>query len=166
MQKSSTRKKNENIDLFVGLDVFTKNRLMSPPPTKGAPQKSATTARSVVIWLRSTKVMRKLQSTGRTLHVVYEAGPCGYAIYRHLSAKQIDCTVIGDLSRAREDAKRCCRGRNGQATSGMNPEAGIAGRCAKAPRVSHGSARSATYGTGRIFVSVMSHDFSSRDARA
>ena len=40
------------------------------------------------------KVIRKLQSTGRTLHVVYEAGPCGYAIYRHLSAKQIDCTVI------------------------------------------------------------------------
>jgi len=40
------------------------------------------------------QVIRKLQSTGRTLHVVYEAGPCGYAIYRHLSAKQIDCTVI------------------------------------------------------------------------
>ncbi len=40
------------------------------------------------------QVIRKLQSTGRTLRVVYEAGPCGYAIYRHLTAKQIDCTVI------------------------------------------------------------------------
>ena len=40
------------------------------------------------------KVIRKLQSTARTLRVVYEAGPCGYAIYRHLSAKKIDCTVI------------------------------------------------------------------------
>ncbi len=39
------------------------------------------------------KVIHKLQSTGRTLHVVYEAGPCGYAIYRHLTAKQIDCAV-------------------------------------------------------------------------
>ncbi len=40
------------------------------------------------------KVIRKLQSTGRTLRVVYEAGPCGYAIYRHLTARQIECTVI------------------------------------------------------------------------
>jgi transposase len=40
------------------------------------------------------KVIRQLHSTGRTLHVVYEAGPCGYAIYRHLTAKQIECTVI------------------------------------------------------------------------
>jgi len=40
------------------------------------------------------KVVRQLQSTGRTLHVVYEAGPCGYAIYRHLTTKQIDCQVI------------------------------------------------------------------------
>jgi transposase len=28
------------------------------------------------------------------LRVVYEAGPCGYAIYRDLTARQIDCTVI------------------------------------------------------------------------
>jgi hypothetical protein len=28
------------------------------------------------------KVVRKLQSTGPTLRFVYEAGPCGYDIYR------------------------------------------------------------------------------------
>jgi transposase len=33
------------------------------------------------------KVVRKLVSKGNRLHFVYEAGPCGYQIYRHLTAK-------------------------------------------------------------------------------
>jgi len=40
------------------------------------------------------KVIRRLQSRGATLHVVYEAGPCGYEIYRHLSKRAIDCMVV------------------------------------------------------------------------
>ncbi len=40
------------------------------------------------------KVVRKLVSTGRKLHFVYEAGPCGYQIYRHLTAQGLDCTVV------------------------------------------------------------------------
>ncbi len=31
------------------------------------------------------KVIRKLVSTGAELHFVYEAGPCGFALYRHLT---------------------------------------------------------------------------------
>ncbi len=30
------------------------------------------------------KVIRRLRSRHATLRVVYEAGPCGYEIYRHL----------------------------------------------------------------------------------
>ena len=37
------------------------------------------------------KVVRKLVSKGGRLHFVYEAGPCGYGIYRHLIAKGYDC---------------------------------------------------------------------------
>jgi hypothetical protein len=33
------------------------------------------------------KVVRKLVSKGNHLQFVYEAGPCGYQIYRHLTAK-------------------------------------------------------------------------------
>lgn len=33
--------------------------------------------------------LRKLQSTGTELHVVYEAGPCGFVLFRHLAAKGI-----------------------------------------------------------------------------
>lgn len=40
------------------------------------------------------KVMRKLISQNGELHCVYEAGPCGYPIYRHLTSKGIDCAVV------------------------------------------------------------------------
>jgi len=40
------------------------------------------------------KVVRKLVSKGDRLHFVYEAGPCGYQIYRHLTAQGFDCSVV------------------------------------------------------------------------
>jgi transposase len=39
------------------------------------------------------KFCRKMVSTSRQLHFVYEAGPCGYGIYRHLTQKGFDCIV-------------------------------------------------------------------------
>ncbi len=40
------------------------------------------------------KVTRKMVSKNADLHFVYEAGPCGYQIYRHLTAKGFDCKVV------------------------------------------------------------------------
>jgi transposase len=40
------------------------------------------------------KVVRKLVSQGRELHFVYEAGPCGYEIYRHLTRQGFNCIVV------------------------------------------------------------------------
>ena len=83
------------------------------------------------------KVVRKLVSKGDQLHFVYEAGPCGYGIYRHLTAKGYDCSVVapsripkksGDrIKNDRRDAcvkqqiqipfdvgRRCLFNRNGQ----------------------------------------------------
>ena len=40
------------------------------------------------------KVIRKLISKGAVLRFVYEAGPCGYAIYRYLTRNDMDCVVI------------------------------------------------------------------------
>ena len=40
------------------------------------------------------KAIRKLVSKGDSLHFVYEAGPCGYEIYRHLTIKGYDCAVV------------------------------------------------------------------------
>lgn len=39
------------------------------------------------------KFCRKMVSTSIRLHFVYEAGPCGYGIYRHLTQKGYDCMV-------------------------------------------------------------------------
>jgi transposase len=40
------------------------------------------------------KLLRKLQRKGKTLHVVYEAGPCGYWLYRYLTKKALKCWVV------------------------------------------------------------------------
>src|SRR5210317_412640 len=40
------------------------------------------------------KLIRKLKSNASDLHFVYEAGPCGYPIYRHLTSKGHSCSVV------------------------------------------------------------------------
>src|SRR5262245_8910087 len=40
------------------------------------------------------KLMRKLHSKGKTLHFVYEAGPCGYWLYRYLTKQNLHCWVV------------------------------------------------------------------------
>jgi len=44
------------------------------------------------------KALRKIVSKGHRLHVVYEAGPCGFVIWRHLAAKEIACEVVAPSS--------------------------------------------------------------------
>jgi len=39
------------------------------------------------------KVIRKLVSTGAELHFVYEAGPCGFPLYRHLIGNGVVCST-------------------------------------------------------------------------
>ena len=40
------------------------------------------------------KIVRRLQSSGCSLRFVYEAGPCGYEIYRSLTNQGFDCIVV------------------------------------------------------------------------
>ena len=40
------------------------------------------------------KVVRALRAPDRCLHFVYEAGPCGFGIHRHLTAHGEDCVVV------------------------------------------------------------------------
>ena len=44
------------------------------------------------------KTLRKLISRGAPLHIVYEAGPCGFVIWRHLSAQGLACEVVAPSS--------------------------------------------------------------------
>jgi transposase len=52
------------------------------------------------------KVVRKLAASGKTLHFVYEAGPCGYTIYRHLSRKGYSCSVVAPSKTPRKSGDR------------------------------------------------------------
>src|SRR6266571_1300556 len=40
------------------------------------------------------KLIRNLQAQGKPLHLVYEAGPCGYGLYRYLTKKKLQCWVV------------------------------------------------------------------------
>src|SRR3990172_5498756 len=40
------------------------------------------------------KVVRALRAPNRQLHFVYEAGPCGFGIYRHLTKRGEACVVV------------------------------------------------------------------------
>lgn len=40
------------------------------------------------------KAVRKIRSRHTDLHFAYEAGPCGYEVYRYLSSQGFDCVVI------------------------------------------------------------------------
>ena len=44
------------------------------------------------------KALRKLISRGTPLHIVYEAGPCGFVIWRHLTAQGLHCEVVAPAS--------------------------------------------------------------------
>ncbi len=52
------------------------------------------------------KVVRKLARTRKTLHFVYEAGPCGYTVYRHLTLKGYACVVVAPSKTPRKSGDR------------------------------------------------------------
>jgi transposase len=81
------------------------------------------------------RLMRKLGSAGVRLRFCYEAGPCGYGIQRHLSARGHECVVVapslipkraGDRVKTdRRDAASLARlHRAGELTAVWVPDAG------------------------------------------
>ncbi len=52
------------------------------------------------------KAVRKLVSKGSRLEFVYEAGPCGYEIYRHLTKQGYQCAVVAPSMIPRRSGNR------------------------------------------------------------
>ena len=77
---------------FVGLDVHKDTIAVAyAPEDRGAEVVSVG-----VIGTRQydiDKLIRKLESKGATLVVAYEAGPCGYWLYRYLTRRGLSCSV-------------------------------------------------------------------------
>ena len=40
------------------------------------------------------KLIRNLEAKGAALVFAYEAGPCGYWLYRYLTRRGLSCTVV------------------------------------------------------------------------
>src|SRR5258706_11266426 len=79
--------------LFVGLDVHKETIAVAYV----AEEREATVVALGTIGTRQCdidKLLRQLQSKGKTLHFVYEAGPCGYWRYRYLTKKHLRCGVV------------------------------------------------------------------------
>jgi transposase len=67
--------------LFIGLDVHKETIAVA----YGSEEREAEVVFLGTIGTRQgdiDKLIRKLQSKGKPLHLVYEAGPCGYWLYR------------------------------------------------------------------------------------
>src|SRR4029077_20436800 len=79
--------------LFVGLDVHKETIAVA----YGAEERGAEVISLGTIGTRQCaidKLIRKLQAKGKPLHFVYEAGPCGYWLYRYLTKKNLPCWVV------------------------------------------------------------------------
>ena len=79
--------------LFVGLDVH-KDSISVAYAAGGRPEPAQFLGPIGTRQCDVDKMIRKLHSKASHLIFAYEAGPCGYVLYRYLTAKGFDCQVV------------------------------------------------------------------------
>jgi transposase len=79
--------------LFVGLDVH-KDSISVAYAADGRPEPAQFLGPIGTRQCDLDKLIRRLHSKASRLVFAYEAGPCGYVLYRYLTAKGFDCRVV------------------------------------------------------------------------
>jgi len=82
----------EPTTLFVGLDVHKESIAVAMPAPTARPT-SCMSARSA-LEIRSRQAPATTAQHASRLVAAYEAGPCGYGLYRKLSDRGISCLVV------------------------------------------------------------------------
>ena len=91
MHKNTASTRQSEAQKFVGLDVHKETIAVAVADRGIATPRSLGVIRNDLDELR--KMLRRLGSPA-SLQVCYEAGPCGYVVYRFLQRLKITCTII------------------------------------------------------------------------
>ena len=83
----------QSTPLFVGLDVH-KDSIAVAHAMGGSPAPPVFVGAIGSRQADLDQLLRRVQSKAATLTVAYEAGPCGYGLYRYLTAKGVTCQVV------------------------------------------------------------------------
>lgn len=100
-------------NLFVGLDVHKDSIDVAFGKATGEIQHYGTIGGDLA---GVDRLIRKLSQGGRELRIAYEAGPCGFEIYRYCRKRNIDCLVVAPSRIPKRPADRVKTDRRDAAT--------------------------------------------------
>ena len=85
---------SQSSTLFIGMDVHKESIAVAYVAQDHGAEVDLPRAPLAPVSVTSINCIRKMQSKATHLVFVYEAGPCGYWLYRYLTKKDYDCWVV------------------------------------------------------------------------
>ena len=127
----------------MGPSVNKRNRGANLPPLWSTPATGACNIANTATAL--SKLLKDVSPNGEVVSYCYEAGPCGYGIYRQISDSMHDCSVVapsliptkpGDRVKTdRRDSENLARlHRAGRNNSGLGTRSGAGSDAGSDPR--------------------------------